>query len=184
MNEMIAEFDALVPPKSLLGRELKALIKERDRQALAFDSASDKMQYDTSAYRRSSMAIERFLRQWLPRIREANARMADDAASRLAAHQESVLSHNYGITTPVDRRTESRIWMHYTVERYRLIRPSLARIRRYNPGVISELLMRLKTFRHELRLWKYARIPFDGSQAMASMIQVIACLTGLGAFYD
>lgn len=184
MNEMIREFEALVPAKSLLGRELKALIIERDTQAGLFEAAAAPLTYDTSPYRRANMSIERFLRYWLPRVLETNLRLADEDTQQERLRATSLLEYEYGTRVPVERRIEARMWAQYALNRYRKAHPKLYRVRRYNPSLISELLLAWKTFRHEIRLWKYARSPFDGSQAMTSMMQVIVQLDGVNSFND
>jgi hypothetical protein len=184
MQAMIAEFETLVPPRSLLGRELKALLKERDKQEALFDLAIDKMDYETSPLRRANCAIERFIDNWLPRVQSALVRVEAESLVRFNARQDSVLMWEYGTPTPVDRRSEATIWARHALDRFREVRPAMRRAKMYHPHVLVELLSAWKVFRHELRLWKYARVPFDGSQAMASMLQFFMRLDLLGAVND
>lgn len=177
-------FNELVPLKSTLGREFQWLLKERQSQQQAFEQAADKMVYETSPYRRSVMAVDRFLSEWLPRVQRAVVVMDAQAKENLLNHEAATLRWEFGMETPVDRRSEARIWQHYALSKYRILRPQIKRCKIYHPLLVSRILSAWKTFRNETMIWKYGGMPWDGSRAMHAMFDFILNLDLLSSVDD
>lgn len=178
------QFVQVVPTKSVLGREWEALKKEREKQQRAFESAPDKMDYNTSPYRRANFACDKFLSEMMPRILKAKELLDDRATNALALAESNALHPRHGIS--FFRKDEKDIWSHYALER---LRKNLSRVQRqkfkgYHPDVYSSVAASLRTFRTELVRWKFGGQPFDGSQAMHSMFQFILRLHLLEAAND
>jgi hypothetical protein len=175
-----AELESLVPTKSVLGREWNALKSERDKQRHAFESAPDKMDYNTLLYRRSNFACQRFISEMLPRIIEAKKSLGSRAVESLEKHQERN-------EIKLDRKDTADIWSHFVLERIRkyISRQDRRRMKSYHPGVYSAVIVNLRSFRKELRRWTYGGSqPFDGSQAMSAMFKAILSLHLLEAAND
>lgn len=160
------EFEKIVPLRSLIGREFLALQVERDKQKLLFESSNNKMGYDTQPYRRSEIALGRFLDDMLPRVidnKPALTRAAEGLARAEANLKNKCL---------MDRKSEQIIWTRFAIERLRLKLPSksvLKKIHSYHPSLCRNVKESWKEFQSELRIWKNGGQPFDGSQAMHLM---------------
>lgn len=182
----ILEFDKLVPAESVLGREFLLLKENLAVHKKAFEAAPDKMDYDTSAYRRGNMAIERFLREMLPLVRSAsfvvNDRVQQMFDIQQGKMQASAISSR---RIDIDRRSEARIWQHYALDCYRQKLPhKMRRLRWYNPTLVHRLLKSWLNFRKEVRNWKYERMKWDGSRAMHAMFFFIVQVDLLAVSHD
>lgn len=178
---MIEEFVKLVPMESVLGREFKGLRAHLETRKVEFESARDKMDYDTSAYRRANLALRRFLDEWIPRCQRAVPVLEQRAVERLALLEQQSL-HN---RVEWSRRSEARVWQHYALDHYRKNLPSkIRRVRWYNPNLVHALFKAWRIFRLETRRWKYERIPWDGSRAMHAMIRFIVLIDDLAVSHD
>lgn len=181
----VAEFEQLVPEKSPLGREWYKLKAEHETQRVKFENAPDKMDYDTSYYRRAGFALETFLDNWLPRVQKAmivlDKRATDALAERALATQRKDDKHHVQLS----RRTTARIWQHHALQKYRDTFPrGVKKLNAYHPGHVGALIRAWKTFRREMVLWKYGHQDFDASQAMQAMLNFFVQLDLLAASND
>jgi hypothetical protein len=173
MNDREIKLEKIIPEKSVLWRELKQLQKYREIEQKKYEQTADKMGYETSPYRRANMAVEMFVSEWLPKVERAQIQLTEQAKINLLNHEAAVLRFEYGIKTPVDRRSELRIWQAFLVTRYRDIKPSMQRAKRYQPNLVENLIVAWKAFRKEGMIWKYGGMPWDGSRAMHAMFSVL-----------
>ena len=182
-NEQEKQFEHLVPFKSVLGREFLALQAERNKQRSFFESAKDKMDFDTTPYRRSEIALGRFLDDMIPLVIKGQAVLAE-SGDRLSVAEEKILySPIWGIKA--DRRSLRVIWMNFAFERVSLALPKPRRqFRIYHPVLWHTLVSLCKKFRDESRRWTYGGQPFDGSRAMHAMIDFQLQARLLGSVND
>ena len=171
MQEDEIKFAKLVPLKSVLGREFLALQTERDKQKLAFESAPNKMDVDTTAYRRAEIALEKFLEAMLPPVMATLLKL-ENARERLEIAEAKAQNNEYGHGIVLDRRSMQIIWTRFAIERYRLALPKKERkrLKAYHPGLWHDLGTAWLAFRKEIKRWQFGGQPYDGSQAMHSMI--------------
>ena len=169
--EQEKQFEHLVPMKSVLGREFLALQAERDKCKLEFEASPDKMAADTLAYRRSEIALARFLDDMLKRILETKPRL-DDARERLEIAEAKAQNNSHGHGINLDRRSMVIIWTRFAIDRYRLhvSKDTRKQVKQWHPELWKELGNRWMEFRKQLKKWQFGGQPFDGSQAMHSMI--------------
>lgn len=177
-------FEQLVPVKSVLGREFQSLKKERQKQQDAFERSTDKMGYETSPYRMANLATERFIREWLPRVERAYVVLGNQAKENMLNHESATLRWEFGLKTPVDRRTEARIWQHFALSRYRDHRQLVSRCKIYQPNLVDKIRKAWRHFRKESMIWKYGGTPWDGSRAMHAMLDFILQVDLLAAVND
>lgn len=164
-------FERLVPLKSALGREFLALQAERDKQKMIFESSPNKMAADTLAYRRSEIALGRFLDDMIALVTKHQEKLAP-AKLGLAMAEEDAKNPLFGPPLHIDRRSERIIWTRFAIERYRIALPQKdwKFMKACHPGLWSELRQAWRDFRNEIRIWQRGHQPFDGSQAMHTMI--------------
>ena len=158
-------FQQICPMKSCLGREFLTLSAERDKQKSVFESVKNKMDFDTQPYRRSEIAVSVFLTYTLPLIDNYNRKVP------LSSHQNLELMT--GRSRPsIDRQSERIIWVRFAIERYRELihTEDKKKYRMYHPVLWKELHDSARMFWKEISKWVYGHQPFDGSQAMHSMI--------------
>lgn len=182
----ILEFEKLVPIESVLGHEFKLLKENVAKHKSAFESAPDKMDYDTSSYRRGNMAVERFLRDFLPLVRSASRVVTDRALEMLDIQQGKMQSTSIEKRRiDIDRLSQARIWQHYALSCYRQRLPrKMRRLKWYNPMLVMSLFKAWRTFRREIQAWKYSRVQWDGSRAMHAMFMFIVKVDELAASHD
>ena len=162
------EFERLVPMRSVLGAEFLGLQKELNKQRTAFESCKDRMGYDTISYRRAEITLGRFLDDFIPLIHKANAVLAP-SKERLEIAEAKLQNKDRGIV--LTRKMTKRIWIVFALERYRLFaKPLKKEFKKYHPGMWKDLLVAWSVFRKEVNRWMYGGQPYDGSQAMAYMI--------------
>ena len=175
-------FESVVPEKSVIGREWKVLKAERDKAQALFASLENKMEADTTVYRRSNMAVHAFLEEMLPLVLKAatiDGRAKDTLD--LAASKAQYSYHGFKL----DRWTEARIWLHHCIDRYRVHLPkSLQPYRAYHPTLCRQIDVAMRTFWKDLHQWLWLGVPWDGSQAMHSMYAVILKAQLLGHAND
>jgi len=171
MLERETKFLKLVPMKSVLGREFLALQAERDKQKTSFESAEDKMAADTTPYRRSELALEKFLEVTLPLVMAAHMKL-DESLPRLEVAQQKAQMGFEKHSIRINRRDEMIIWTRFAIERYRELLPKKSRkqLKAYHPGLWHDIGIAWKEFRQEIKRWQYGGQPYDGSQAMHTMI--------------
>jgi hypothetical protein len=170
-SEQEKHFEHLIPMKSALGREFLALQAERDKHRRIFEIEPHKMSADTLSYRRSEIALGRFLDDMIPLVMDYLEKLKT-AGPGLARAEESAYQPMWGKPLHIDRGSEIIIWTRFAIERYRATLPAVLRkkARAYHPVLWKELGCAWKEFRKEIRDWKNGRQPFDGSQAMHLMI--------------
>lgn len=169
--EQEKQFGNLVPSKSALGREFLALQAERDKQKLLFESDPNHMACDTLSYRRAEIALARFLDDMFPLVvRYANK--VEEARTRIELAEAKAQYADYGHGIHLDRRSHQIIWTRFAIERYRFAiqKKDRKRFKMYHPILWKELGAAWQEFRHEIKRWQFSGMPFDGSQAMHSMI--------------
>lgn len=177
------EFERIVPTKSVLGRQWQALKKERSSQQYKFESSVDKMDYNTSPYRRSNFACERFLSEFLPRIVDVQPRLDERTVTALEEDEKKVLDS----IGQLRRKDEMQIWRHYLLSRIRrhLSLVDRRKFKAYHSGLYYGVASALRDFRRELSRWRWnGSAPFDGSLAMHKMFQAILRLCLLEAAND
>lgn len=168
--EIEKEFEKLVPLQSLLGREFLGLQSARNKEKQMFESANNKMGFNTQAYRLTEMALRKFLEDWYWRVLAAKEKL-EGARERLENAEQKVQNNAFGHGITLDRRDIQKIWVRFALERYRLFaKPLKKTYRRYHPGMWKDLLACWKEFNREIKKWMFGGQPFDGSQAMSNMI--------------
>lgn len=163
-------FERIAPLQSVMGREFLALQTARNKEKNKFEESKDKMGFDTQPYRRSEIALGRFLNDMIPRVLAAREKL-EDARESLEIFEEKAQRNNYhGII--VDRKSAVIIWTRFAIEKYRTLLPKKSRkqLKMYHPGLWKELGQSWKEFRSEIRQWRYGGQPYDGSAAMHKMI--------------
>lgn len=163
-------FKKICPMKSVLGREFLALQSERNKQRESFGSSADKMGHDTGPYRRSDMALNRFLDEMIPRILDVEEKLKE-AKPKIEIAEHRAQDNKHGIV--IDRRSEQIIWTRFAIEQYRLLIPKKSRkkLKAYHPGLWNDLGQAWTAFRNEIKRWQFGGQPFDGSQAMHTMLK-------------
>jgi hypothetical protein len=169
-EEQELQFAKLAPQKSVLGREFLALVAERDKQKLLFESAPDKMDYDTTPYRRAGIALGRFLDDMIPLVIKHAYKVEDARTTLERAEAKAQYTDYHGIK--LDRRSHQIIWTRFAIERYRLAiaKKDRKKFKMYHPQLWRELGEAWQEFRREIKRWQFGGMPYDGSQAMHSMI--------------
>ena len=166
-------FEHLVPLKSPLGREFLALQFERDKQRKIFESSPEKMAADTLAYRRSEIALGRFLDDMIALLNKHQEKLslAKEGLDRAEYDAKNPL---WGPQLTIDRRSQRIIWTRFVIERYRqFVTPEILKmVRRYHPHLWHELRQAWREFRKEIMIWQSGHQPYDGSQAMHLMLDV------------
>lgn len=149
-------FQHLVPLWSALGREFAMLRSERNHHRMAFETAKDKMAFDTSALRCSEIALSRFLSDMIPMVQQHKIQ------------QEKVFKS----TSQVERRSERIIWTRHAIESYKSMVPKgdKRKLKMYHPSLWQEVGRAWKEFKDEIKRWQGGQQPFDGSQAMSKMM--------------
>lgn len=151
--------------RSVLGREFLALQSERNKQKQLFESAPQKMAADTLSYRRAEIALGRFLDDMIPRITKANFSLLR-TQSRLDLTESKAKDK-----IQMSRQDAKIIWHNFATERYQiLVDPYKATFKKYHPSLLQELDNKWNVFEKELDRWVFGGQPFDGSQAMSTMI--------------
>lgn len=165
------QFERTVPLRSVLGNEFLALQKERNHQRKRFEECMDKMAYDTIPYRRSVITLSRFIDEMLPQIIKYTDDMKQSGEGLNRAEMDARNPLWQGPLI-MDRRSERIIWTRFAIERYYAALPKTTRsqLRKYHPSLWTDLRSAWKKFRSDIHLWQNARMPYDGSQAMRSMI--------------
>lgn len=165
------QFEHVCPLKSALGREFLALQSERNKHRQTFEASPDKMAADTLAYRRSEIAMGRFLDDMIPLVMEYQEKMK---TVKIGMERAEYAAKNpmWGSELKIDRRSEQIIWTRFAIERYRLAVPKKDRrlYKRCHPKLWQELGQAWAAFRSEIKRWQQGRQPYDGSQAMHTMI--------------
>jgi hypothetical protein len=170
-EEQEKHFEHICPLKSALGREFLALQSYRNKCRQEFESSPDKMAADTLAYRRSEIALGRFLDDFIPVVMKY---LEDMKTGKIGLDRAEYAAKNpmWGRELKIDRRSEQIIWTRFAIERYRIAIPKKDRkkLRMYHPQLWKELGEAWQTFRAEIKRWQSGRQPFDGSQAMHEML--------------
>lgn len=171
MEDQERHFERLIPMRSALGREFLALQSERNKQRMKFESATDKLAYDTIPYRRSEIALGRFLDDMIPLVSKHLEKMKT-AQVGMDRAEEDAKYPLFGLGIRIDRRSEQIIWTRFAIERYRaVIAPDYRKkYKMYHPALWSDLRSAWREFRKQIKRWQFGGQPFDGSQAMHSMI--------------
>jgi hypothetical protein len=184
MSEQETLFEKMVPMKSVLGREFLSLQSERDKQKAAFEASKDPLAVDTQPYRRAGIALEKFLESTLPLVMAAQLKLQEAKEGLETAEEKAQRNNSHGIV--LDRRSIQIIWTRFALERYRAVLPKTERkkLKAFHPGLYQDIGQAFKKFRFEIKRWQYGGQPFDGSQAMHSMIAFQLKARLLGAAND
>lgn len=162
-------FEKLVPLRSLIGREFLALQSERNKQRQIFESSPQKMSADTLSYRRSEIALGRFLDDMIRAVEKADFSLLG-TKEKLEIAEAKAQGDVHGIV--LKRKEIKTIWRNFAVERYQLFAEPLKQtFKKYHPSLWRELDEAFKKFELELDRWVFGHQPFDGSQAMSNMIE-------------
>lgn len=159
------KFEKMIPMQSVLGREFLALQANRDRERIKFESSHDKMGINTHPYRAAEIALSNFLITMIPLIEKSKESLAG-AESRIEVFEDKAKEE-----MRIDRRSQRIIWTRFTLDRYREIaKPVKKKIRMYHPGLWVDMISAWRDFKKEIKRWEFGGMPYDGSQAMNSMI--------------